>query len=399
MDVRSGLSFWRARASRPTGLISSEGDARCEIVVLGGGVTGALVALSLTRAGVDTVLVDRGEPAAGSTAASTGLLQYEVDVHLSDLAELVGEEKAVHAYRRGLTAVDDLEEICSGLDDECGFSRRPSLYFASHWWHVRRLRREYEFRRAHGFDVEWLTKSELAEISSIPTCAAIRSVGDAQVDPYRFTLAVLRKAQANGMRLYSDSRVASIEEEHGEVRVSTSRGVVSAGRIVYATGYEAQDQLGKKVGSLHSTYAVTSQPLTEFDGWPEGCLLWETARPYFYARQTDDGRAMIGGGDTMFSNDHKRDGLVERKIDKLVARFRTMFPAISIEPAFAWAGTFGETEDGLAYIGQPTGRPRAYFALGYGGNGITFSAIAARLITDLYLGRPNADAPVFAFDR
>jgi glycine/D-amino acid oxidase-like deaminating enzyme len=53
----------------------------------------------------------------------------------------------------------------------------------------------------------------------------------------------------------------------------------------------------------------------------------------------------------------------------------------------------------LAYIGQPPGRPRAYFALGYGGNGITFSVIAGKLISDLFLGRPNPDADVFKFDR
>jgi glycine/D-amino acid oxidase-like deaminating enzyme len=55
--------------------------------------------------------------------------------------------------------------------------------------------------------------------------------------------------------------------------------------------------------------------------------------------------------------------------------------------------------DGLAYIGQLADRPNVYFALGYGGNGITFSVIAAQLISDLYCGRPNADAAVFRFER
>ncbi len=108
---------------------------------------------------------------------------------------------------------------------------------------------------------------------------------------------------------------------------------------------------------------------------------------------------MIGGSDTEFSTDHQRDGLVERKIEKLVTRFRELFPDAPFVPEYAWAGTFAETKDGLAYIGSPSDRPRAYFALGYGGNGITFSAIAASLISDLFAGRPNADAAVFRFDR
>jgi glycine/D-amino acid oxidase-like deaminating enzyme len=128
-------------------------------------------------------------------------------------------------------------------------------------------------------------------------------------------------------------------------------------------------------------------------------LIWETARPYFYARQTHDGRAMIGGADSAFASDHKRDGLVERRVARVVRRFKRLFPDIPFEPAYGWAGTFGESPDGMPYIGQPPGRGSAYFAIGYGGNGITFSTIASRLITDLYLRRANADAGVFGFDR
>jgi len=71
----------------------------------------------------------------------------------------------------------------------------------------------------------------------------------------------------------------------------------------------------------------------------------------------------------------------------------SLFPRIDLEVSYTWAGTFGETKDGLAYIGQTPEFPHAYFALGYGGNGITtFSVIAAKIITDLHLGRPNPDA-------
>jgi glycine/D-amino acid oxidase-like deaminating enzyme len=176
-------------------------------------------------------------------------------------------------------------------------------------------------------------------------------------------------------------------------------GNIRARRIVFATGYESQKYVRQKIGGLNSTYAVASEPLESFAGWPDGCLIWETARPYFYARQSEDGRAMIGGDDTAFHDDHERDRLVERKVERLKARFEKLFPAIQFTPAYAWAGTFGETKDGLAYIGQPDDQPRAYFAVGYGGNGITFGVIAARLITDLYVGRPNADAAIFRFGR
>jgi glycine/D-amino acid oxidase-like deaminating enzyme len=108
---------------------------------------------------------------------------------------------------------------------------------------------------------------------------------------------------------------------------------------------------------------------------------------------------MIGGADTAFWDDHRRDRLVERKTRRLKKRFEKLFPALEFVPACEWAGTFGESEDGLAYIGRPPDQPRAFFAVGYGGNGITAGVIAARLITDLYVGRPNVDAAVFRFGR
>ncbi|HEX4148851.1 MAG TPA: FAD-dependent oxidoreductase, partial [Pirellulales bacterium] len=99
----------------------------------------------------------------------------------------------------------------------------------------------------------------------------------------------------------------------------------------------------------------------QFGGWPAAALIWETARPYFYARQTSDCRAIIGGQDTAFASDHRRDGLLQRQVQRLQRRFERLFPAIEFRPAYAWSGVFGESKDGLAYIGQTLERPRSLF--------------------------------------
>jgi len=76
-----------------------------------------------------------------------------------------------------------------------------------------------------------------------------------------------------------------------------------------------------------------------------------------------------------------------------------MFPALPLDIAFAWAGTFGETKDGLPYIGETEEVPGAYFAGCFGGNGFVFSAAAAEILRDLYVGRKNPDSNIFRFDR
>ena len=95
----------------------------------------------------------------------------------------------------------------------------------------------------------------------------------------------------------------------------------------------------------------------------------------------------------------RRDALISQKTRTLVKKFGRLFPDLQLEVAYAWAGTFGETKDGLAYIGVHPRFPHACFALGYGGNGITFSLIAAEIIRDYFLGRTNRDAHLFRFGR
>ena len=88
-----------------------------------------------------------------------------------------------------------------------------------------------------------------------------------------------------------------------------------------------------------------------------------------------------------------------RKTERLLKGFSRLFPKVHVEVAYAWAGVFGTTPDGLPYVGTLPTHPQTCFALGYGGNGITFSVVAAELIRDWWTGRPNPDAALFGFDR
>jgi glycine/D-amino acid oxidase-like deaminating enzyme len=87
------------------------------------------------------------------------------------------------------------------------------------------------------------------------------------------------------------------------------------------------------------------------NGWGEDrCLIWEHSRPYLYLRTTAEDRVMFGGEDEDFRDPIRRDRLIGKKAERLTERFRELFPDIAMEVAFASTGTFGETEDGLAYV-------------------------------------------------
>jgi glycine/D-amino acid oxidase-like deaminating enzyme len=397
MDLRTGAAFWPLK----NGLIGVypplEHDETCDVAVIGAGVSGAFVSQRLADAGCDVVVVDRDDVAMGSTAATTGLLQYETDTSLSELAAQFGVDRAVRSWKLGQKAIDDIEALCA---DGCGLARRPSLYLASSRWDVRSLKAEYELRVSHGFDVSWLDQKKIAATFGFRHRAAIRSGGAAEVDAYRLTHNALSLATRCGARVYDRTEVTGVRTERAGVTLDTKRGAsIRARRVVVANGYEAARRLGKARGHLHSTWACVSEPVADLSWWPERCLIWETSRPYTYLRTTSDCRVMIGGEDEPWSSRHENVRLLSKKSNRLLAEFSKLFPEAKIELAYSWAGVFGTTPDGLPYVGTVPQYPRTWYALGYGGNGITWSMIAADLIRDWWAGRPNHDAALFSFDR
>ncbi len=149
---------------------------------------------------------------------------------------------------------------------------------------------------------------------------------------------------------------------------------------------------------IRSTYALITEPM-DLSFWPRGALIWETGDPYLYARTTSDRRIIMGGEDDNILEGYRRDRQLAQKTQTLLRKFNAVMPGHSLEPAFSWAGSFGTTRDGLPYIGLFPGMRRRYFALGFGGNGITFSAMAATILADLFEGKSNADARIFCFER
>jgi glycine/D-amino acid oxidase-like deaminating enzyme len=400
VDLKSLEPFSAVNNGLLTTFPSIERDERCDVAVIGAGITGALIADALTSDGLNVVVLDKREASHGSTCASTGLLQYEIDLSLSELIERHGEQHAVRAYRLCAEAITRIESLVSELDDHCEFQRRPSCYIASRPKDVPALREEAALRQRHGFDVRFLEESEVAERFRFSAAGAIWSTLGGEIDAYRLTYRLLSQSVRNGGRVHDRTEVTKFEPIADGWRLETDRGrTITAAKLIFATGYEVDMLPRKRLVKLNSTFVAISQPLDSFPGWPGRCLVWESARPYFYARTTHEGRILIGGEDEKFRNAAARDALVDRKARRLQERFTKLFPDIPFESEYAWAGTFAETTDGLAYIGSIEEFPNAWFALGYGGNGITYSVIAADLLRDFVCGRPNPDAAIFAFDR
>ena len=398
MDLTSGDPLWPIVNGLPATYPPLHHDLRCDVAIIGGGITGALVAHRFAREGVRTVLLEAGEIGYGSTAATTALIQYELDSHLQDLIGRVGKDHAVRSYRLCLDAVRGIGELAG---ESCAWRSTRSLYLASRLSDREVLAREHRVRRDAGIDVALLDERDIRERFPFSRPAALLSSVAGELDAFRLTHKLLSEATEAGLEVYDRTRVIDYAARPRGVELRTEAGCrVRARRVVFATGYETPEFLDRTIVRLKSTFALATAPLPSFEGWGEDrCLIWETARPYFYARTTADGRALMGGADRPFATAHNRKQLLTRQTGRIAHSFSTLFPDLRWDVDWRWGGTFGETRDGLPYIGSVRQFPHGYFALGYGGNGITFSWIAANLLLDRFLDRRNPDAELFRFDR
>lgn len=398
-DLHGGVPFWLVRNGIEPPHAPLTEDINVEVAVVGGGITGALCAHHLSEAGIGCVVLDARGAGLGSTCASTALLQYEIDTPLHELAELVGTTHAVRSYRACWDAIDELQAIAKRIGHR-GLERRPSVQYASRHRHVQGLRKEALMRSAHGMLTTFEQGSACRAWLPFDVPAALRTEQAAEMDAWRFTHDLQRHDRERGVRMFERTPVLSVEENGGGVLLRTRGGFrVQAKYCVLATGYEAHGTLPKDVVRLHSTYAFISGPRKAQQAWPERALIWETARPYLYLRTAPDERIIVGGRDVPFRAPAMRDALLDRKCEALLKDVRRLMPDLDLDREFSWCGTFGSTKDGLPYIDRASKRSRIWFALGMGGNGITFSVVAAGIIRDSILGVRNPNASLFRFDR
>lgn len=400
MDLKSGFPYWLIKNGLPYSYPTLEDSLESEVVVLGGGISGALSAFYLTEAGIDCAVVDARSIGLGSTCSSTSLLQYEIDTPLCKLQKMIGYQNAVRSYQLCANAIDKLKEIAV----EIGFDKfeyKKSLYYAAGKKDISFLKEEYKIRKENNFDVILLDERTIGDVFGFNAPAAILSELGAQTDAYSFTHALHQHNLKKGTKVFDHVTITKIRHNKDEVILTTqNKKSIKAKKLIYAVGYEAVNFINKKLVNLNSTYAIISEDFDDDNfAWPGEVLIWNTDDPYLYLRTTKDRRIIIGGRDEKFYNPRKRDKLLNSKSVRLEKDFKRIFPDIPFNKEYQWTGTFGSTKDGLPFIGPYKSLPNSFFNLGFGGNGIIFSQIAAEINRDLILGKENPDAQLFSFER
>jgi len=394
-DLRTGRSLWADSPGLGVPVRPLKEAIGVDVAIVGAGISGAFMAHELSRDHTVAVL-DRRPPLMGSTVASTALLQWEIDLPLTALAEKIGMAKARRAYLRSRSAVDALKRIVAEERIVCGLKDKATLYLAGDAYGHRALEAEAAARAAMGLESAYVGPADLRDRFGIDRTGAIVSQGSASGDPARLAAGLLRRAQANRATVYAQVEVLEAASDPEGVTLLTDAGhAVRAKTVVFCCGYEFPKGVPTPGAEVISTWAMASKPRQRCPAWLRDTLVWEASDPYLYFRMGGDGRLIVGGEDEASATAHADEAKLKRKCETIAAKLKRLLPQVEFEIDYSWAGAFGESATGLPSIAPVPDMDHAWAVMGFGGNGITYSVIASQIVSSAIRGAGDPDADLY----
>jgi glycine/D-amino acid oxidase-like deaminating enzyme len=402
--LRIGKSLWTDTHRPHQRYPALRGHCDVDVAIVGGGITGGIAALLFARAGVSVALLEGQLIARGSTGASSALLLKEPDIGLAGLTEKYGARTARRIWALSASAVGEFLRTLRDMDVACDLSSQRSVYYTQSAEGLERLKAELILRRQAGFSDDWLTPGDLRRLTGISGRGGLLTTKNARIDPYKAGLGLVRAAARRGAQVFERTRVSRVAHRKTGVRLHTTRGTIDAARVIVATGY-ATESFRPLAGRfrMDRTYVLATERIQARERRDLGLgnlMLWDTGRPYHYARWTSDHRLLLGGEDEPVRSRRHRAAALRAGTMRLRAYFEQLLPTLAdIRTEYAWEGLFAQTPDTLPFVGTHARYPHHLFALGYGGNGMTFSYLAARMLFEQWQGVSSSDHALFAFGR
>ena len=358
-------SIWVKTAQMPR-FDPLQADIKTDVLVVGGGIAGLLCAYSLSRAGVDCVLIEANRLCSGVTKNTTAKITSQHGLIYHKLVREFGVESARLYLAANQAALEQYRSLCQGLD--CDFEEKDAFVYSRRG--REKLEKELAALRKLGFDAQFVTKLPLP----FPIAGAIRFQHQAQFHPLKFLAAI-----AKDLRVFERTKLVKITPE-GAI---TTGGTITAGRTVIATHFPMLNTHGSYYLKLYQnrSYVLALQNAPAVDG--------------MYIDEDEKGLSFRGYQDLLLlGGGSHRTGKKGGGWQELEAFAQRHYPDCKITAR--WATQDCMSLDGVPYAGQYSAHtPGLYVTAGFNKWGMTGSMTAAMLLTDALLGRKKPYAAVF----
>jgi glycine/D-amino acid oxidase-like deaminating enzyme len=379
------------------------GEHTTDVAIIGGGLTGCATAYTCTAAGLKAVLVESGRVGLGSAGRSAGLMLSDPRPLFRDVADAHGVRVARRVFEAWRRAAVDAAALLRRLRVTGGVETLDSV-IAGFGDDEKRLRREFASREEAGLEARWLSQKQMRQATALEASAGIRLREGYVVDPYRACVSLATAAAKRGAALFERSHAKKVRFGRKGVEVTLDGAVVRASTAIVTTGIATPEFASlRRHFKRRETYLALTEPMSPAMRRQVGsrtATIRDTRTPRHRIRFARDGRILVAGADQDETPARTRNGVLIQRTGQLMYELLTMYPAISgLIPEFGWELSYGETADGLMYIGPHRNFPHHLFALGGDADSITDAFLAARVLTRAAAGSPEKGDEVFGWTR
>lgn len=380
-------------------------DISTDVLIIGGGIAGALTTYYLAKEGVKVSVVERNIIGYGATSTANAILEYQSDMDMYKLEKIIGQKQARRVFKLCLDAIDMIEDIDNEFEKPTGFKRQDSIYFTNKFMQKSNMSKEFLVRKNAGFDTSLLDSHAVLNISS----GILTKNASAVINPYMFTQALFEYlSKMKNVKIYENTEIKEIKTMFDSVECITSNGFkITSNSLIFTTGVETLKYINNPNIDLYKTFTIVSKPLIEKEYMKDSTINFtarDSIEPCHYIRFDNNGRIIFGGENTKLTEkfmDNKYFYNVSNdKYKKLNTSMNKLFSNIENIPIeFAFNSTYASTKDGLPYVDEIPNMPNCFCNLGLGSNGIIYSAIGAGMLKNAINGLYTKDMNIFRINR
>ena len=400
-------TYWIGTAGPPPeddGPVSSDMDA--DVVVVGSGYTGLSTAIHLAKEhGIQAVVLEANTVSWGCSTRNGGQAQISSGrLKRSQWIQRWGVETAKALHAEVAEAFELFEDLIAQDDIQCDPQPGGHYYIAHRPRMMPSLDQERRLlNETFGYGARMLSREELhaEHVRDMEAAGALWEPDGTCVHAAKLAFGYAKMARRLGAKIHTASPVMGWSTHGGVHHLRTPGGVVRAKSVALATaGYTPPGLHAKTKHRLMPVLSnsVVTRPLTEAElqecGVKTRSPLTDTRVLRHYYRLLPDNRMQIGSRSAVTG----RDAENEHHLKLLTQGLARKFPALDgINLDYSWWGWVDVSHDMMPRVFQPDPAQKIYYAMGYGGNGVMYSAQAGRRMAQLVADRKDKafDLPIF----
>lgn len=372
-------SLWQATTAEFINQ-SSGTQSVYDVIIVGAGMTGITTGLELQKLGHRCLILEAHSPGFGTTGGTTAHLNTLLDNPYSTIKDNFGFQNAKLIYQAVEEAMRKIRDNIAEHEIDCGFEYQSAWMYAEDETELKQLKIITDASAAAGVDIKWTSELPV----NVHITGAIEAKGQAKFHPIRYLMALATEFMSRGGVIMQNSLVNDISESESGVTATSDNGKWEARHLILATHIPPGINLIHLRCAPYRSYAIACR--LNDDAYPEG-LVYDMKEPYNYFRtQMIDGENFLIAGGADKKTGHAKNEL--QQLREVEANARKLFNIKEV--SYRWSSQYYESTDGLPYIGVlPGSQGRLLVATGFGGNGMMYSHVAARILSDKIVGKAS----------